>query len=358
MRVLIITNLFGNNRQGYDLADALRKRGCRVRLVQFACKSEPDVGNYGVRYIQPHGLFSKFHVLKNILAIASKSLFFRSDKVVCMGAVLLPLAGILKFLNNAKLIYYSLEYCSYGCVGRCVLRSIVGGYIDVEEHRKNRLFEELKINKPALVVYNMPPLTNDEFHGGGLRQYLRNNFGLSGQEKIAIYAGSYQSYSCLENIVSASKVFPAGVVLVLMIPRGLPSHFDVKSDNVCIVPAQSGDVFYNWLAESDGALLPYESNDDFNVQNCSPQKLFDCYRVGVPYLASRRPLIETIHADLPDAGYFCDYTDIKAIAEGVKKLMSQKSALLSKSMVALYRDKYNYSAYEGKLYNFICGDGI
>ena len=350
--------MFGNNRQGYDLADVLRRRGCRVRLVQFSRNSEPDVGNYGVRYKRPHGSFSKFHVLQNLLAIASKSLFFRFDKIVCIGSALLPLAGLLKSINHATLIYYSLEYCHYGYLERYVFRALVGRYIDVEEHRKEKVFEELKIDMPSLVVYNMPPLTDDEFVYGGLRQFLKENFGLSGQEKIVTYAGSYQSYSCLENIVSASRMFPIGVVLVLMVPRGLPDNFNITSSNLFIVPAQSGNVFYNWLAESDVTLLPYESKDDFNVQNCSPQKLFDCYRVGVPYLASRRPLIEKIHAALPGAGYFCDFTNTESIVEGVEKLMRQKSALLSKAMIALYREEYNYSAHGGELYNFICGGGI
>lgn len=357
-RVLIIANLFGNNRQGYDLAEVLRNHGCSVRLVQFASNSEPDVGNYGVCYKRPHGLFSKFHVLQNILAIASKSLFRRYDRIVCIGSVLLPLAGLLKFVNKATLIYYSLEYCTYGFVGRYVLRSVVGRYIDVEEHRKERVFEDLNINKPSLVVYNMPPLTDDEYGTGGLRLYLKEKFGLIGNEKIVVYAGSYQSYSCLEKIISASGMFPSGVVLVLMIPRGVPDGIEIKSSNVFIVPAQGGGMFYNWLAESDGALLPYESADDFNVQNCSPQKLFDCYRVGVPYLASRRPLIETIHASLPGAGEFCNFMDIESIVHGVKKLIMQKSEQLSKAMIALYRDKYNYSAHGNKLYNFICEDSI
>lgn len=355
MRVLIITNLFGNNRQGYDLANALRRKGCRVKLIQFSQTTDVGNGNYGIHYIRPHGAFSKLHVLWNVLSIASRSLYGRYERIVCMGAVLLPLAAILKCLHRAKLVYYSLEYCKYGRAARYVIRRFVDRYIDVEDYRREQVFKDLNIEKPFRIVYNMPPYSNVLYNKGGLRLFLKSHFDLSEDKKIVIYAGSYQKYSCLELIIKASLEFDHSVVLVLMMSWGVPKDFSIDPSKVFLVPPQSGDTFYEWISEADGALLPYESESDFNVQHCSPQKLFDCYRVGVPYLASSRPLINKIHAIYPDAGCFCDYTDIKSIADGVNRLIKLKTNSAHEKMISLYSEQFNYTKHEDELYLFICG---
>ena len=352
-KILIIANLFGNNRQGYDLASALRGQGHVVRLVQYASSSQPAIGNYGVGFVCPHGLFSKFHVLRNMFSIALRSFPFRCDIIVCIGSSLLPVALFLKMINGADLAYYALEYCAYGNINQLILRRYVTKYIDVEEHRRTRVFKDLNISMPFFIIYNMPPLTDKKYDKGGLRCYLKKNFGLSGDEKIVLYAGSYQSYSCLGNIIEASLYAKANVVYVLMVAWGLPDDFTVKSSHCYLVPPQQGDEFFNWVSEADGMLLPYESSNDFNVLNCSPQKLFDCYLLGVPYLASKRPLIEAVHSVYEQAGCFCDFTKVESIVSGVISLVEMKSEAVSHRMMKMYRTRYNYSAYADKLAQFL-----
>lgn len=357
MRILIIANLFGNNRQGYDLAAVLRKRGFQVRLVQYAPKSDPVQGDYGVHYFRPHGLLSKFHVLLNLFSILRKSFFFKCETVVCIGASLLPVAAGLKIWNAAHLIYYSLEYCKYGRCLRTIVRRTVDGVIDVEENRRAQFFKDVSINKPFLILYNMSYPSSRGIVRGKLRSYLKTRFSFKGDETIIAYAGSYQDYACLGNIIEASKRFPDGQVLVLMVSRGLPKSMDVNCPKCFVVPAQEGDEFFDWLSDVDCALLPYESKTDFNVINCSPQKLFDCYRVGVPYLATRRALIVEVNAEYPAAGGFCDFGDIQSIVDSCKTYRNYKTNELSAEMMNLYRTKYNYSQYEDKIVRFMKGIG-
>ena len=354
--VLIVCNLFGNNRQGYDLAHVLREEGCRVRLVQYADTSEPAIGNFGVRYIKPHGIFSKFHVLSNLLRVFFRGLTARRDIVVCIGRPLLVDAAVLASLSRSVLVYYSLEYCRYTKIQAWVVRHRVDRYIDVEDSRQKRIYADLGLVVPYLVMYNLPIYSDESCTAGGLREYLRSNKGLSGNEKIVLYAGSYQGYACLETIHAASEKFPENVILVYMVARGLPTSCNSETDKCKIVPAQSGRMFFDWLSDADCSLLPYESKDDFNVQNCSPQKLFDCYRVGVPYLASNRPLIRKVNDEYPDAGVFCDFTSIESILEGVKKAVLLKTPETVRNMRRLYLEKYNYTRHAERLASFILGD--
>lgn len=351
--VLIICNLFGNNRQGYDLAQILRESGCRVRLVQYADTSEPEIGNFGVKYTKPRGVFSKFHVLFNLLRIFFRGLTARRDIVVCIGRPLLVDAAILARLSRSKLVYYSLEYVKYTKIQSLVIRYCVNRLIDVEEFRLRRMIDDFHLNIPTMVMYNLPILSNQPCSQGKLRRYLVSEKGLKGTEKLVLYAGSYQSYACLEKIYAASEKFPDDVVLVYMVARGLPNRCNKDTEKCKIVPAQSGQEFFDWVSDADCLLLPYETDDDFNVKYCSPQKLFDCYRVGVPYIASDRPLIRKIHVEYPEAGIFCSFRDIDSIVESVTKGVVLKTVDVTGKMEKMYREKYNYSRHKDRLVDFI-----
>ena len=354
--VLIVCNLFGNNRQGYDLAQVLRETGCRVRLVQYADKSEPQVGDFGVRYVTPHGSFSKFHVLSNLWRIFMCGLTARRDVVVCIGRPLLVVAAVLAMISGAELVYYSLEYCSYTKIQSWVIQHCVNRLIDVEESRQKKFLEDFQLNIPSIVMYNLPILSQRQCSPGGLRGYLAKEKGLGGCEKLVLYAGSYQRYACLETIYAASRRFPSDVVLVYMVARGLPDGCNHDTDKCKIVPAQSGQTFFDWLSDADCLLLPYESDDDFNVKHCSPQKLFDCYRVGVPYIASDRPLIRRIHDEYAAAGIFCSFTSIDSIVSCVVKGVTMKTPAVSSKMNKMYLDKYNYSLHKQRLAKFVLGE--
>lgn len=356
--VLIVCNLFGNNRQGYDLASVLREKGCHVRLVQYADTSDSTIGDLGVRFVQPHGIFSKIHVLSNLLRVFLKSFSARRDIVVCIGRPLLVDAVVLAALAGAELVYYSLEYGHYTWLQSWIMRHCVRRYMDVEETRRVRVYKEVNLSVPWQIIYNLPILSNQVCAAGGLREYLRMNKGLRGTEKIVLYAGSYQVYSCLETIYAASSMFPDDVVLIYMVARGLPESCNQDTNKCKIVPSQSGQTFFDWLSDADCLLLPYESEDDFNVQNCSPQKLFDCYRAGVPYLASNRPLIRKVNERFVGAGMLCDFTNVHSIIEGVTRAIFLKKPETIAAMRKLYREEFNYSRYARRLTAFVLGEEV
>ena len=355
-RILIVTNLFGNNRQGYDLADCLRSAGHKVRLVQYTDTSEQEVGNIGVRFVKPQGRFSKFHVFINGWRMFVASIFCRKDIVICIGKTNLFLCALYKILFGSMLVYYALEYVRYGWLSAAIVRCLVDKYIDVEESRLRRVAQDLRINKPSMVVYKMPKLTERKPESGRLRAYLKKNFFATGDEKLIVYAGSYQKYACLENIVKASDSFPDNIWLVLMVSWGLPPSMAHSTKHCKIVPAQHGEEFFDWLSDADCSLLPYEDKSDFNVENCSPQKLFDCYYVGVPYLGSMKPLIKKVLSKYPNAGILCDFTNVEQIEESVRKAVMLKTANVSKIMHDLYRSELNYNRNWKRIQAFVCDE--
>lgn len=357
MNIVIICNLFGNNRQGYDVAGVLRNYGHSVRLVQYSKDSDEESGNYSVPYLRPHGWFSKIYVLINLWRIFARSVLWKKDVVVCIGSPLLPIAALYKLVSRTRFVYYALEYIEYGRIHGSIVSRLVDRYIDVEENRCKKVYADMRLSVPSMVVYNVPSLAKYAPKRGKLRQYLKVRYGATGAEKILIYAGSYQWYAQIENLVKASERFTDNIFLVLMISWGLPDALKkaVSLRHCKIVPPQSGEEFFDWLSDADCALLPYEDENEFNVRYCSPQKLFDCFLVGVPFLASDRPLIRKVLAQNPEAGILCDFSNVDAICAAVPKAVMLKNEECSRRMRAMCREKYNYGCYAEQLEKFICG---
>lgn len=350
---VILSSLFAYNRQGFDLADCLRKAGLSVRMIQFDTVDDPQRGVYGARFSRPKKPFNKLIVLLNLTRFLMRSFGCGKDVVVCIGMTTLPLGALYKVVFGSRLVYYATEYLLYRPFVARIVRKQVDRYIDVEEHRRERIFSELRLKQPWLIVQNYPAVISKIPQGGSLRKYLGENFGVPAHRKLVVYAGSYQTYSCLENLVEASREFPDDVDLVLMLSWGVPNSFKSDSPHCHIVPGCQGGEFFNWLADADCALLPYEDEADFNVRNCSPQKLFDCFAVGVPFIASHRPIVLDVMKACPRAGLLCDFSDVASIREMVKKGVGLKTTALSSEMRKLHLSKFNYEAQSRAVVDFV-----
>ena len=340
--VLIVSYVPPYNRQGYDLAVCLRRQGYDVRLFQMDGKSDEKNGIFGVRCIKPHGTFHKFQMARNFAVFLLRTMFLRKQIVVCVGRPMLILGGLYHLIFGSKLIWYSLEYSKLGRIDRFVYRHCVKGYIDVEENRRDAVFAHYGAKDISLVCHNMPHLMPVPPKGGMLREYLNAKYGVSAKTKIAIYAGSFQTYAQLYNIVAASRKFPETCRLVLM-AFGLPENLTAGSANCIVVPPVRGEEFYEWVSDADCALLPYENDSDFNVLNCSPQKLFDCYAVGIPFVASDRPIIRKVLHEYSDAGAVCNFRDISDIVAKTVEVL-QRKAHVGEKMRFLHKERFNYDS--------------
>ena len=348
--ILVLSYVPPYNRQGYDLCEALREEGYGVTLFQKDGKTEKKKGIFGIKCMEPHGKFHKFQTIWNMLKFALRTAWVSKDIVICVGKPILPLGGFYSLFFGSSLIWYSLEYSRLGAIDRFVYRHCVKGYIDVEENRRNAIFTQYGEKNATTICHNMPHLHVKSFCGGKLRKYLKEQYGIADNAKLVMYAGSYQRYACLEKIVEASKSFPNNCVLVLM-AFGLPKHL-IESTNCIVVPPVKGEEFYEWLSDADCALLPYESMTDFNVMNCSPQKLFDCYLAGVPFVASNRPIVRQTLGYAPQVGVLCDFTDEKAIVAAIRNILGRK-AVVGDEMKRLHREEFNYGRVMGNVLDVV-----
>lgn len=349
--ILIISYVPNYNRQGYDIADTLRKLGYPVRLYQMDGVTDRAKGVVGVRCVRPTGKFHKLIMVRNLLAFAIKTMFVPKAVVICVGKPMLRLGGFFNLVFGSKLIWYSLEYSQLGTVDRLVYQKCVSGYIDVEENRRDAVFAQYGAKKASLVCYNMPHLHKVPILGGALRRFLKEKYGFNGSEQLVVYAGSYQEYACLRNIVQASMSFPKNKKLVLM-AYGIPKALGEQSVNCIVVPPVSGEEFYDWLSDADVALLPYEDDKDFNVINCSPQKLFDCYAVGVPFVASARPIVMKVLAEDSAVGILCNFTMVDDISNQISNIGGRKP-LVSERLRSLHERLFNYDLMRPQIINFL-----
>ncbi len=350
-KVLVISYVPPYNRQGYDFGECLRRNGYRVLLFQMDGITDAENGIVGVKCIKPHGFLHLIHMLRNFLVFFFKTVFVGKDIVVCIGRPMLVLGGIYNLLCRSKLIWYSLEYTNLGLIDKFIYKKCVSGYVDVEVNRMKKIFNQNGEKRNALVCHNMPPLHELPPKGGALRKYLKENRREIADKRLVIYAGSYQKYACIETIINASRRFDEDTRLVVM-SYGLPEEIQSLSPKCIVVPPVKGDGFYDWLADADCALLPYEDDADFNVRNCSPQKLFDCYVVGVPYVASDRPIIREVLGAYPLCGQICNFTDTNDIMQKIKMVISVKSNVTEK-MYRLHAEEFNYNKMSDRLRSMV-----
>lgn len=337
--ILILAYVAPYNRQGYDLFEILRKDGYSVTLFQKDGDTDAARGVFGISCPNPHGPLHKFQTIWNLLKFGLRTICVPKEIVICVGKPILLLGGFYSILFGSRLIWYSLEYSQLGLVDRFIYRHCVRAYIDVEENRRNAIFIQYGKKTSTTICHNMPHLHASSIRGGKLRQYLYDHHGITKNVNLIMYAGSYQRYACLDKIVKASTFFSESCILVLM-AFGLPDKLE-ETPNCIVVPPIKGEEFYEWLTDADCALLPYESSIDFNVINCSPQKLFDCYLAGVPFVASDRPIVRQTLDYLPQAGMLCDFTDEIKIANSVNFIIGRKP-FVAKKMQHLHRERFNY----------------
>lgn len=338
------------NRQGRDMNDLLHGLGFDSVLVQL--DGETDVGRnrYGVAGIKPRGAFHKFIMLWNTIRFCYAAFCHRRRVVVGVGRPSLIVCAFSRMFFAREIVWYSLEFAMLGPVDKWIYQRLVTAYIDVEENRLRKFSEHYGAKSRALVINNMPLLHDLPVRGGKLDAYLKARGVNPTGKRIVIYAGSYQIYACLDAILSASVLLPDDMIVVLM-AFGLAPEMAAQYGKCVVIPPVQGEGFYDWLADADCSLLPYESTSDFNVQNCSPQKIFDCYLAGVPYVASDRPIIRRLLSLMPNAGMVCDFTRPDSIAAAVCAVSSRRSQV-REQMELLHKNRLNYGVMSKQLFSF------
>lgn len=351
LRVTVALACPACNRQATDIGIAFAKRGAIVRThTSWDCSDEPNqCCGVAERILSwfPHG-----RGLGRACDFARSVGLPATDVLVCVNYPSLLAAPPLAALRRPKVIYYCLETVKDKmgiAIETSVCRRLSAVVLLPEENRARALQSRLEGRCSVHVVPNVPYLRTDVASRGRLRDYVAARLHRK-DLTIVIYSGVYHSYNRIEQIVASSAVWPSTTCLVLMLaglyPNKLSDAVRASQNRAIIVPPVGTGEVFDWIADADIGLLPYEDEDDINVRYCAPQKLFDYVACGIPFIGSCRPSIEAI-ANEVGCGLCIDMTDGAALAAAVKALGSDstlRSVMAEKARKA-HVEKYNYERY-------------
>gem|GEM_PF-4931026 len=362
LRVKVLSFAYARNRQAADFSELLSDRGHIVALYEL-----DEVPNTGTRQKSYDRIAIRSDLLRLdksnrnipfVLGAFRRALFLKHalrgkcDVVVAINYPILSVAATIARLNRGKLVYYPLELVEdagmqkregWMCDRFCDM--IIG----VEPNRLTILTEKLNQHISSFVVPNAPRTGIPTEPGGRLIDYLRRERGFSLTDRIVLYHGVHHKFACLENIVSHTRDWPTHVRLVLMITGKIAEPFKRLihefRDKVALVPPVKHEELFEWVRDASIGLLPYEDDVSLNVKYCSPQKMFDFLACAVPFIGSKRPLIQEI-AEKSRGGVCIDMTSDADIACAITSMLSRPAVLkeLSQNARNAYEVLYNYDA--------------
>jgi len=326
-KYLILSYCPVRNRQGFDLNNALLANEVQSWLIQLEALTDPMLHVTGISKPQSSWLW-KWRIASKVirLKMLCSALFFRHRVTIAINMPAILPAIVLKLIFHTKLVFYTLEFGHIDVLHKFLLRHFCDAVIDVEETRLQLILNTIDKKLPSMVMHNMPRRINTDKLAPRLREWLKLNSCVREGAFLAIYAGSYQKYCNLERLIEWAQDFPKGVYLILIMTE-VPDHLrEIAGESTVFVPSLRHEELYNWLVDGDVALLPYEDNSD-NVRYCSPQKLFDSLACGVPFLGSRRPLIQKI-ADKYKCGITIDFNNKKEFLDSICWFIEQPLAVM------------------------------
>lgn len=360
LKIKIISFALSRNRQGADLSELLSQRGHGVTLYELDETPSAGTGqkSYGRIAIRSDilRLDKSNRTVPVVLGAFRRALFLkralwgRGDIVIAINYPSLRVAALIARLNHGKLIYYPLEFVEDGRPQKRERRScdrFCDMILDVELNRLALLTKNLKRQIPSFVVPNAPRKGIPTDPRGRLMEYLTDKYGFDLTEKLVLYHGVYHPHACLENIIPGTAAWPNQARLVLMITGKIPERLNRlisrSHEKVVLIPPVKHEELFEWVRDAAIGLLPYEDEISSNVKYCSPQKMFDFLACGVPFIGSKRPLIEEI-MEKSKAGVCLDMTNGAEMASMVTSMLDQPARLkeMSRNARKAYEEYYNY----------------
>jgi glycosyltransferase involved in cell wall biosynthesis len=226
---------------------------------------------------------------------------FQPDILHCHDISTLPAGTAYKLDNNCKLVYDAHEIYeatasvkpNQAKIYERILKSsakLLDGFITVNDMIANYYEQKYpEIPKP-IILYNSAKLIQPQTQKH--KNLIRSKLGIENNKKILLYQGAYSPKRGLEEVVKSAKDFPPNWVLVLMgwgslerELKGIATSNQTLNSKVYFLPKASQDELDVWTSSADCGLIPY-LNSCLNHQYCSPNKLWEYPRSGLPVIAS------------------------------------------------------------------------
>lgn len=181
-----------------------------------------------------------------------------------------------------------------------VLRSAVGCSIQTR-WKQHELKRDFGVAEDTIVYW--PNGTDiSRFDISISREEARNTLGLVSGRKIALYAGSLQSWKGVDTLIAAAHVLPDNIA-VYIVGGDDQSIRELETKNSKLITHKLTFVGQRpwreipmWLKAADVLVLPNTGRDEISVHYTSPMKLFE-------YMASNRPIVAS---DIPSVREIVD----------------------------------------------------
>jgi len=271
----------------------------------------------------------------------------------------LPLAVILKFITNAKLIYdtHELETEKTGLTAfrkkiAKILENFFIKFVDyvvvvnksIEDEYRTR-YPKLAKEEKIIAIYNVPPLVKVK-----PADIFRKKFNLSSQQKIFLYQGGFLYGRGIEKLLKVFSQLKDNKKVLVLIGYGpledLVKSYAKKYTNIFYHPAVNPDKLLEYTASADWGLVFFEKVS-LNNFFATPNKFFE-------YLMAEIPVIVT---PLKELRYFTEKYNVGIVASGeseidlieaIQKTDEVDVGLLKKNIQA-FKKIYNWQNEEKKL---------
>lgn len=274
-------------------------------------------------------------IFKIINIIINKNI----DIIVIHSLPLLPLAGILKFFFNIKIIYdcHEIETEKYGLniLRKMLVRLIEFIYIyyvdlvlvvspSIEKwYRKKYKLDNIItiLNTP-----NYPIVKNGD--------YLRQKFNIKTEQTIIIYVGAFLEGRCIEDMIKIfSKLYEKNICLVLI------GYGDLL-DKVKLAHKKYNNIFYHEAVKLDKLVkiissadlgIAYIVNGSINDDYCLPNKFFEYIYSGIPVITSKSPDME-YYIKKYNIGIAINELSYNELLTAIGKILMMNKELLQKNL--------------------------
>lgn len=216
----------------------------------------------------------------------------------------------------------------------------------------NAIGEELQqryqIEKP-IVLLNCP----QQIKFPKTTNYIRDYLHLDSKTPIILYQGGFSTNRGLPNLISASKHFKHGKLVLLgwgKIEEELKQLVAESNleEIVYFLPAVPQEELLEWTGSANLGIIPYQAVTLNNYYTC-PNKLFEYIQAGIPIAGSAFPEITNI-LNTYNIGVTFDPENPLAIAEAVNTILnnSYQYEIMCKNLVQA-RQILNWQNQEKKL---------
>ena len=150
---------------------------------------------------------------------------------------------------------------------------------------------------------------------------LRDELGLSPDQKILLYQGCLLRSRGLEPLIDAMSSVQAPVHLVLLGYGDLKELLRARiaqlpgATRVHLLDAVPHEELLGWTASADAGVIPYQAKD-LNKKLVSPNKLYEFIQAGLPMLSNDLPMLRRMIGE-QELGLLWSFSDASSYARGI-----------------------------------------